>query len=135
MQTIISKVDGLTIFVFDGYFFSDGSEISSLNEEEIRLIVRRALALNIYQDVRVGQIIREESPTAYMSLSHEIAGFGISEREDAGILNACQRPLAKQTIEALQASLPPNVSCFLTRNAGTPLSSEDSICWPDFTFF
>ncbi|CAF3543375.1 unnamed protein product [Rotaria sp. Silwood1] len=67
----------------------------------------------IDQDVRVGQIIREESPTAFISVLHEIAGLGLSEREDAGILNACLRPLAKQTIEALQASLPSNVFFFL----------------------
>ncbi|CAF1056964.1 unnamed protein product [Rotaria sordida] len=146
-QDLKETVDGLTAFVSGGYFF-DGSEISQLNEEEIRLIIRRALALDICtfcvsgvfspcrmdQEKRVEEIIREESPTAYVTLSHEIAGLGLSERENASILNACLRPLAKQTIEALQGSLPSNVPCFLTRNAGTLLSSEDSIRWPVFTF-
>ncbi|CAF1326807.1 unnamed protein product [Rotaria sp. Silwood1] len=145
-ETVI-EVDGLTAFVSGGYFF-DGSEISSLNEEKIRLVIRRALTLDICtfcvcgvfspcridQEERVGEIIREESSTAYITLSHEIAGLGLSERENASILNACLRPLAKQTIGALQASLPPDVPCFLTRNAGTLLSSEDSIRWPVFTF-
>lgn len=130
-----------------GYFF-DGSEISPLNEEEIRSVVRRALALDICtfcvcgvfspcrkdQEERVGEIIREESATAYITLSHEIAGLGFSERENASILNACLRPLAKQTIGALQEALPTGVPFFLTRNAGTLLSSEDSIRWPVFTF-
>jgi N-methylhydantoinase A/oxoprolinase/acetone carboxylase beta subunit len=119
-----------------------------LNEEEIRSMVRRALALDICsfcvcgvfspcradQEERVGEIIREESATAYITLSHEIAGIGICERENASILNACLRPLARQTIGALQAALPPGVPFFLTKNTGTLLSSEDSTRWPVFTF-
>ncbi|CAF2860431.1 unnamed protein product [Rotaria sp. Silwood2] len=146
-QDLKETVDGLTALVSGGYFF-DGSEISPLDEEEIRLIIRRALALGICtfcvcgifspcrmdQEERVGEIIREESTTAYITLTHEIAGLGLLERENASILNACLRPLAKQTIEALQASFPPDVPCFLTRNTGTLLSSEDSIRWPVFTF-
>lgn len=137
----------MTIFVSGGYFF-DGSEISPLNDEEIRSVVRRALSLGICtfcvsgvfspcrpdQEKRVAEIIREESSTAYITLSHEIAGLGLSERENASILNACLRPLAKQTIDALKAALPAHVPCFLTRNDGTLLSSEDASRWPVFTF-
>ncbi|CAM4750368.1 unnamed protein product [Rotaria magnacalcarata] len=140
-------IDGLTVFVSGGYFF-DGSEISPLDEEEIRSVIRRALALDICtfcvcgvfspcrsdQEKRVAEIIREESTTVYITLSHEIAGLGLSERENASILNACLRPLAKQTIEALHEALPGDVPCFLTRNDGTLLSSEDSSRWPVFTF-
>ena len=130
-----------------GYFF-DGSEISPLDENEIRSAVRQALSLDVCtfcicgvfspcrtdQERRVGEIIREESTTAYITLSHEIAGLGLSERENASILNACLRPLAKKTIGSLQEALPPGVPCFLTRNDGTLLSSEDSTRWPVFTF-
>lgn len=137
----------MTVFVAGGYFL-DGSEISPLNEEEIRSVVRRALALNICtfcvcgvfspcradQEERVGEIIREESTTAYITLSHEIAGLGLSERENAAILNACLRLLATQTIGALQDALPSDVPFFLTKNTGTLLSSEDSTRWPIFTF-
>lgn len=137
----------MTVFVSGGYFL-DGSEISLLNEEEIRSVVRRALVLDICtfcvcgvfspcrvdQEERVGQIIREESTTAYITLSHEISGLGLSERENASILNACLRPLATQTIEALQNALPEDIPFFLTKNTGTLLSSEDSKRWPVFTF-
>ncbi|CAF0859847.1 unnamed protein product [Adineta steineri] len=146
-QDLKEIIDGLTVFVAGGYLF-DGSEISSLDEEEIRTVVRRALALNICtfcvcgvfspcrsdQEKRVGEIIREESNTAYITLSHEIAGLSLSERENASILNACLRPLATQTIVALQKALPPNIPFFLTKNSGTLLSAEDAIRWPVFTF-
>lgn len=60
--------------------------------------------------------------------------MGLSERENASILNASLRPLATRTIAALQDALPPNVPFFLTKNTGTLLSSEDSSRWPVFTF-
>jgi N-methylhydantoinase A/oxoprolinase/acetone carboxylase beta subunit len=140
-------VDGLTAFVSGG-FFLDGSIITPLDEDEIRSIVRRALALDICsfcvcgvfspcrrdQEERVAEIIHEESPTAYITLSHEIAGLGLSERENASILNASLRPLATRTIGAIQGALPPGVPLFLTKNVGTLLSSEDSTRWPVFTF-
>ncbi|UJR08010.1 hypothetical protein I4U23_012288 [Adineta vaga] len=146
-QDLKDAVNGLTVFASGGYLF-DGSEIEALNEEEIRSIIRRALALDICtfcvcgvfspcridQEVRVEEIIREESTTAYITLSHEIAGLGLSERENASILNACLRPLAIKTIGALKDSLPINVPFFLTRNTGTLLSSEDATRWPVFTF-
>jgi N-methylhydantoinase A/oxoprolinase/acetone carboxylase beta subunit len=86
------------------------------------------------QEIRVGEIIREESITAFITLSHEIAGLGFSERENASVLNACLRPLATRTIGALQDHLPSGVPFFLTKNTGTLLSSEDSTRWPVFTF-
>ncbi len=140
-------MDGLTAFVSGGYFF-DGSMITALDENEIRSLVRRALALDICsfcvcgvfspcrrdQEERVAEIIREESSTAYITLSHEIAGLGLSERENASILNASLRPLATHTIEALKLALPPRIPLFLTQNVGTLLSSEDATRWPVFTF-
>ena len=86
------------------------------------------------QEKRVGEIIHEESATAYITLSHEIAGLGLCERENASILNACLRPLAEQTVGALQKALPPSAPFFLTKNAGTLLSAEDSSRWPVLTF-
>ena len=135
------------MLVAGGYFF-DGSEIGSLDENEIRLGIRHALRLNICsfcvcgvfspcradQEERVGEIIREEAPTAYITLSHEIAGLGLSERENASILNACVRPLASHTIGALQSALPSGIPLFLTKNIGTLLSAEESMRWPIFTF-
>lgn len=140
-------MDGLTVFASGGYFF-DGSEISPLNEEEIRCVIRQARERDITtfcvcgvfsscrrdQEERVGQIIQEEMPSAYITLSHEIAGLGLAERENAAILNACLRPLAKQTIGLLQEALPADVPFFLTKNNGTLLGAEDAIRWPIFTF-
>ncbi|CAF1298365.1 unnamed protein product [Rotaria sordida] len=146
-QDLKDAVNGLTAFVSGG-FFLDGSIITPLDEDEIRSLVRRALTLDISsfcvcgvfspcqkdQEERVAEIIHEESSTAYITLSHEIAGLGLSERENASILNASLRPLAIRTIRALQGNLPRRIPLFLTKNDGTLLSAEDSMRWPVFTF-
>ncbi|CAF1359231.1 unnamed protein product [Rotaria sordida] len=146
-QDLKDAVNGLTAFVSGG-FFLDGSIITPLDEDKIRSLVRRALTLDISsfcvcgvfspcqkdQEERVAEIIHEESSTAYITLSHEIAGLGLSERENASILNASLRPLAIRTIRALQGTLPRRIPLFLTKNDGTLLSAEDSMRWPVFTF-
>jgi N-methylhydantoinase A/oxoprolinase/acetone carboxylase beta subunit len=140
-------VDGLTALVSGGYFF-DGSPITSLDENEIRSIVRQALASNIQsfcvcgvfspcrsdQEKRVAEIIREESPNVYITVSHEIAGLGLIERENVSILNACLRPLALRTMRALVQALPDGLPLFLTQNNGILLSLEQCARLPVFTF-
>jgi N-methylhydantoinase A/oxoprolinase/acetone carboxylase beta subunit len=119
-----------------------------LNEDEIRSIVRKALAANIQsfcvcgvfspcrpdQEKRVAEIIREESPEVYITVSHEIAGLGLIERENVSILNACLRPLALRTTRALEQALPDGLPLFLTQNNGTLLSLEKCARLPVFTF-
>lgn len=140
-------MDGLTALVAGGYFF-DGSPIASLNEDEIRSIIRQALASNIQsfcvcgvfspsrpdQEKRVAEIIREESPHTYITVSHEIAGLGLIERENVSILNACLRPLAVRTMKALEQALPDGLPLFFTQNNGTLLSLEQCGQFPVFTF-
>ncbi|CAF1021778.1 unnamed protein product [Rotaria sordida] len=147
MQKCKFDVDGLTVLVSGGYFF-DGSLITSLNEDEIRSLVRQALASDIHsfcvcgvfspcrpdQEQRVAQIIREESSDVFITLSHEIAGLGLIERENVSILNACLRPLALRTMRALEQALPPGIPVFLTQNNGTLLSIDQCIRFPVLTF-
>ncbi|CAF4709260.1 unnamed protein product [Rotaria sp. Silwood1] len=143
----VETVDGLTALVSGGYFF-DGSLITSLNEDEIRALVRQALASDIHsfcvcgvfspcrpdQEQRVAEIIREESSDVFITLSHEIAGLGLIERENVSILNACLHPLAFRTMRALEQALPPGIPLFLTQNNGTLLSIDQCIRFPVLTF-
>ncbi|CAF0890595.1 unnamed protein product [Rotaria sordida] len=141
------QVDGLTVLVSGGYRF-DGVLITPLDEQEIRAVIRRALALDIRsfcvcgvfspsrsdQEERVAELIREESADVYITLSHEVAGLGLSERENAAILNACLRPLAEHTMKGLKQALPAGLPLFLTRNDGTLLSAERCAHLPVLTF-
>ncbi|CAF3379002.1 unnamed protein product [Rotaria socialis] len=141
------QVDGLTALVSGGYFF-DGSPIAPLDEEEIRSLVRQALTSDINsfcvcgvfspcrpdQEERVAEIIREESSDAFITVSHEIAGLGLIERENVSILNACLRPLALRTMKALEKAIPDGIPVFLTQNNGTLLSIDQCIRFPVLTF-
>ena len=82
----------------------------------------------------MAEIIREESPSADITLSHEITGLGLIERENVAILNASLRPLALRTVKALEQALPGGVPLFLTQNNGTLLSLEQCARLPVFTF-
>lgn len=137
----------MTRLVSGGYFF-DGSEIDSLKESEVRETIREALALNIQtfcisgifstcrhdQEKQVAEWIRQESPSAFITMSHEVAGLGLAERENAAILNASLRPLALKTIGGLETQFGQTVPFFLTKNDGTLLSKKHAIQWPVFTF-
>jgi len=146
-EDLKGQIDGLTVLVSGGYFF-DGSILGPLDEDEIRTVVRQALASDIQsfaicgvfspsrpdQEQRVAEIIREESSNAFITLSHEIAGLGLIERENVSILNACLRPLAVRTVKALEQALPNGLPLFLTQNNGTLLSLEQCSRFPVFTF-
>lgn len=140
-------MDGLTACVAGGYFF-DGNPISDLDEGEILRVVRQALTLQIRsfcvsgvfspcrpdQEERVAEIIRAESNDALITLSHQVAGLGLFERENVSILNASLRPLALRTMKALMTSLPFDIPVFLTQNNGTLLSLEQCARLPILTF-
>ena len=141
------RVNGLTACVSGGYFY-DGNPISEINEEEIRRFVRQALDLHIRsfcvsgvfspcradQEEHVAQIIRDEWPDALITLSHQVAGLGLFERENVSILNASLRPLTLRTMKALESSLPFQIPLFLTQNNGTLLSLEQCGRLPILTF-
>lgn len=119
-----------------------------MDEKEIRCIVRQAVDLQIEsfsisgvfspcrseQEERVADMIRHECPNALITLSHQVAGLGLFERENVSILNACLRPLALRTMKALQDSLPFEIPVFLTQNNGTLLSLEQCGRLPILTF-
>ena len=88
----------------------------------------------VEQEERVAQLIHEESPDALITLSHEIGGLGLFERENASILNACLRPLALRTTKALERALPLGIPLFLTQNNGTLLSLQQCSLFPILTF-
>ena len=66
-------------------------------------------------------------PPCYATLSHEVGGLGLLERENAACLNAALRPLAAALIPAFTAALAAagvRGALFLTSNDGTLLPAE-----------
>ncbi|EIE25109.1 DUF917-domain-containing protein [Coccomyxa subellipsoidea C-169] len=144
-----------------GYEYDGGTEISPIDEAEVRAAVRQDLdrgitsfvvsgvfsPVNSSQETRVKQILEDEIHQAsteggkpiqaHITLSHEVAQLGILERENAAILNAALRPLAAQLIPAFQEAMQGagiGGRLFLTSNDGTLISAEAAMQAPIVTF-
>jgi N-methylhydantoinase A/oxoprolinase/acetone carboxylase beta subunit len=137
-------------FVHGGYEFN-GIEISPIDEEEIRDLAGqirarelRSVALtsvfspvNGAQEQRAAEILREELPGVYLSLSSEIGRIGLLERENATILNACLAELAIAVVESFRMALKQigiDAPFFISQNDGTLMSSEFAERYPILTF-
>jgi N-methylhydantoinase A/oxoprolinase/acetone carboxylase beta subunit len=139
-----------SFYVHGGYDFN-GVEISAVDEGEIRELageVRslglRSIALtsvfspvNGAQEQRVAEILREELPGIYLSLSSEIGRIGLLERENATILNACLAELAIAVVESFRTALAQigiAAPFYISQNDGTLMSSEFAERYPILTF-
>lgn len=129
----------------------DGRPISRVRPDELRDIARRIRELgvrcvavssvfapvNAEDEAEAAAILREELPEADITLSSEIGRMGLLERENAGIMNACLRPLAARTIEGFRralASLGIRAPLYLTQNDGTLMGADYAERFPVLTF-
>src|SRR5690606_24291954 len=97
----------------------DGREISPFDPAEIRGIAEdigkkgiSAIAISsVFSPVnadfeqRAAEIVQEVLPDASITLSSTIGRIGLLERENAAIINACLRELAKRTVGGFKAAL------------------------------
>ena len=89
------------------------SPVSAAQELQVRDLIEAELAARLGPEAAGGYAV---------TVSHEVAGLGLLERESASILNACVQPLAQRTVASLRASLRElELSCplYLTQNDGT----------------
>ena len=94
----------------------DGREISPLDEVELLRIAADIKAKNIRSvavaavfspvnsdcEARAGEILARALPGVHVTLSSDIGRIGLLERENAAIMNACLRDLAKLVIDAFR---------------------------------
>lgn len=131
----------------------DGSEISPLDEDELRLQASKIKALGVKvivitgvyspldethkQEYRARRIMQKVYPDAFIVCSRDISNVGLIERENASILNATILRYAQQTIREFQQVLQRlNLTCtlYLTQNDGTIISAADAQRMPIKTF-
>ncbi|MCC6313151.1 MAG: hydantoinase/oxoprolinase family protein, partial [Thermomicrobiales bacterium] len=129
----------------------DGRPIAPLDEAELRAAAADIAAKGITavaitavfspvspeMEERAARILLEETPDLEITLSGEIGRVGLLERENAAILNACLRPLARETIAAFEraiADLGIAAPLYLTQNDGTLMSAEFAERYPVLTF-
>jgi N-methylhydantoinase A/oxoprolinase/acetone carboxylase beta subunit len=136
--------------VHGGHEF-DGREIAPLDTDELRGVARdirdkgiAAVAVssvfspvNTSMEQAAAALIAEEVPGVSVTVSSDIGRIGLLERENAAILNACLRPLARQTVAAFRqaiAALGISAPLYLTQNDGTLMSADFAEQYPVLTF-
>jgi N-methylhydantoinase A/oxoprolinase/acetone carboxylase beta subunit len=129
----------------------DGRVISPLDEGELRGIAAQIAAKGIKSvavssvfspvssefEKRAGEILAEALPGTHITLSADIGRIGLLERENAAIMNACLRDLARHVVEAFRKALADVGFAgrfFLTQNDGTLMDAAFAERFPVLTF-
>jgi len=139
-----------TYLVHGGHEF-DGREIAPLGEQElldvaadIRRKGLRSVAIssvfspvNNSMEERAADILRQEVPGLFISLSHEIGRIGLLERENAAIMNACLADLAERIVNSFREALKGlhiDAPFYISQNDGTLMNADFAEKYPVLTF-
>ncbi|PHR18174.1 MAG: hydantoinase subunit beta [Sphingopyxis sp.] len=143
-------VCGGTAMVGGGFEF-DGREIGPLDEEAIAASIKEARVkgitqiavscifsqLNSAHEQRTAELIAEIAPEMEVSLSYELGRIGLLERENAAIMNASLRPMARTITAAFAKALEDlgiAAPFFISQNDGTLMSANHMQRYPVLTF-
>jgi N-methylhydantoinase A/oxoprolinase/acetone carboxylase beta subunit len=147
----IASALGRHVYMVHGGFTYDGFAIAPIDEQEIDAAIDDILHKNIRlvaisavfspsnprQELAVAERIRARIPDVALTLSHQIGGMGLLERENAAILNASLRPLAASVVKAFGDALQEReIACpfYISQNDGTLMSAEFAAEFPALTF-
>lgn len=144
------KVLGEAILLEGGHE-CDGRPIVPFDEEGMRKaareIRRKGLTsvgitsvfspLTSETEERAAEILRQEHPEAAVTLSHTLGRIGLLERENATLLNASLKDLARKTSRAFVEAIRQSgleAQLYLTQNDGTVMLAEMAERFPIFSF-
>ncbi len=147
--------DLLTVVGRHGYLvgggsFYDGRDYATLDVDALERTARdigakgiRSIALTanfapVRPDIeqQAAAIVRRVSPQADITLSSEVGGLGLIDRENAALINASLRALSREVVSSLQqafARIGISVPLYLSQNDGTLISAERATRFPIFT--
>ncbi|EAQ98741.1 hydantoinase/oxoprolinase N-terminal domain-containing protein [Congregibacter litoralis] len=135
-----ATVDGGRYLVEGGAYYTGDSYIE-LDEPAVKAAAqtmqsdkRTAVAIScvfapIRPDIehRAAELIRHYLPHAKITMSHEMGGLGLIERENSAILNACLSELADKVVKGMEAAIAHcglNASLYISHNDGTLMDVE-----------
>lgn len=147
----LADVLGRHAYLCKGGYEFDGRLISPLDVEEIKRVAADLKAkgitavavssvfspVNPEMEQQAAAIIEAEAPGTSVTVSSEIGRIGLLERENAAILNACLRPLARHTVAAFRRAIGEfgiTAPLYLTQNDGTLMSADFAEQYPVLTF-
>lgn len=147
----IADVIGRHGYMVHGGLTYDGFPIGEFDQAEIDAAIDdiaakgiRLVAIsgvfspsNPEQEIAVAKRVQEKIPDVGLTLSHQIGGMGLLERENAAILNTSLRPLANNVVQAFRDALAArDIRCpfYISQNDGTLMSAEFAAEFPALTF-
>jgi len=147
---LVDVIGNHSCMVKGGYEF-DGRYISPLDEKAVaqaaRDIKKRGIKtvaicgifspIKTDMEERAAEIVQDEIPDAFITLSSRIGRLGLLERENAAIMNAALRELSAQVVSAFKDALSRskiNAPFYLSQNDGTLMTAEFVEKYPILTF-
>ena len=145
----IARVRGAVHMVGGGALYT-GQEYAPLDIDGIAAAVRGAQAKDIrsfavsggfsplvpHLEERARAIIFDHIPDAFVTMSTEVGGLGLLDRENAAIINASLAALAHRVVPSLQhaiGELGITASMYLSQNDGTLITAERAMALPILT--
>jgi len=137
-------------YLVSGGSFYDGREYADLDTEALAQAARdikdkgiRAIALTsgfapVRPDIeqRAAEVILRAHPEADITLSHEVGGLGLIDRENAALINSSLRQLSRKVVTSLQGALGQlgvRAPIYLSQNDGTLISTDYATRFPIVT--
>ncbi|WBX85602.1 hydantoinase/oxoprolinase family protein [Sphingosinicella microcystinivorans] len=145
-----ARAVGSHIYMVGGGAFYTGKDFAPLDREALRLAARdarqkglEAVAVSaIFSPLRpdieeeAAAVIQAEMPDARITLSSQVGGVGLVDRENATIINATLGALSVKVVRSLVqafADLGIHVPIYISQNDGTLISTEMAERYPIMT--
>jgi len=148
-EDAVAKVRGTAEIVGGGSYY-DGRDYRVLDAEGLRRAALDAAALGIdsfavsatFSPIRPDietkgrAIIEQAVPGAIVTISSDLGGVGLLDRENAGIVNASLRPLAARVVASLETAITQlniHAPIYITQNDGTLIDTGVAASLPILT--
>lgn len=146
----VAEQVGGAIYMVGGGAFYTGKDYAPLDEQAIRAAAHdarfkglRAFAISsnfapIRPDieVRARAIVQEIVPDALITISSDVGGLGLVERENAAIINASLSVLGQEVVRSLEraiSALGISAPVYISQNDGTLITTEMAAAKPILT--
>jgi N-methylhydantoinase A/oxoprolinase/acetone carboxylase beta subunit len=137
-------------YMVGGGSFYDGKPYAPLDTDELQKAARdigqrgiRSIAVTsnfapVRPDIeqQAAKVIRSVLPDADITLSSEVGGLGLIDRENAALINASLRSLSRRVVSSLQdafARIGVQAPIYLSQNDGTLISTQYATRFPIVT--
>lgn len=141
---------GEHIFMIGGGSYYTGADYVELDEtalDEAALEIKRLGLTSVAitsvfapirpdLETRAEEIIRRAAGEVDVTLSHQVGGIGLIERENAAIINASLQGISRTVVRSLKRAaqeLSLNASLFISQNDGTLMSADYAESYPVMT--